>query len=145
MDFGLKLVSMPLLCSLFSNPVLAENLSDLSFNTTANTLITSHALGNVRGAISVNMTAGYSIELEQRVNIDGRIHVSGDIRVRESATALTETKQVSSDNSTGYWGEGNFAIGKDSALEDAEGNIGLNVTAGDHNVQGCGSFRTIPK
>lgn len=76
------------------------------------------------------------IEFEQRVNVDGRIRVSGDIRIRESATALIETKQVSSDNSTGYWGEGNFAIGKDSALEDAEGNIGVNVAAGDHNVQG---------
>lgn len=76
------------------------------------------------------------IQLEHRIKLEGKIRVSGDIHIRESATALTETKQISSDNSTVYHGEGNFAIGKDSALKEAEGNIGLNVTAGDHNVQG---------
>lgn len=82
---------------------------------------------------------GVSIEkdvsLEQDVKIDGRVRVGGYIGIDSSSLAVVNDKQITGANSVSNNEVTNSATVNGNALNNASGNIGVNVTAGDNNQQ----------
>jgi len=75
------------------------------------------------------------ISLEQDVEIEGKVDVNGSIYIDASSTALVNDKQINGDNNVTNNESTNTATVNGNALNNASGNIGLNVTAGDNNQQ----------
>ncbi|MBQ0799307.1 MAG: hypothetical protein KBT63_08460 [Porticoccaceae bacterium] len=77
-----------------------------------------------------------TIVYNQNIRNSGQITTMGLILVDSSAVAVSEVKQESGDNSvTNEFDTQNTATLSNTVLQDASGNIGVNVAAGDNNVQ----------
>lgn len=124
--YGFKLFSMSLLYWFLSSPAFAEDLQNLPLNTTANTLITSHALGNVRGAISINIAAGNS-----NAQLNARALA---IAPHGKSTTRINALQFVQENSVGGILNATARI-KDHAFSNAIGLISINQTSGTGNIQ----------
>ena len=87
-----------------------------------------------RGGSSVEIDK--EIVYNQNIRNSGQITTMGLILVDSSAAAVSEVKQESSANEVvNEFDTRNNASLSDSVLQDATGNIGVNVAAGDNNVQ----------
>lgn len=75
------------------------------------------------------------ISLEQDIEIKGRVYVGGFAYVDASSTAIVDDKQINGGNNVHNNEVTNSATVGGDALNNASGNIGLNVTAGDNNQQ----------
>ncbi|MDO9282550.1 MAG: hypothetical protein Q7T88_09235 [Methylotenera sp.] len=75
------------------------------------------------------------ISLEQDIEVKGRIYVGGFAYVDASSTAIVDDKQINGDNEVLNNEVTNAAAVNGNALNNASGNIGVNVTAGDNNQQ----------
>ncbi|MDD2933888.1 MAG: hypothetical protein PHO76_08390 [Methylotenera sp.] len=75
------------------------------------------------------------ISLEQDIAVKGVLLVGGIARVDASSTAIVDDKQINGDNDVLNNEVTNAATVSGNALNNASGNIGVNVTAGDNNQQ----------
>jgi hypothetical protein len=76
-----------------------------------------------------------SIAFDQNVAIRGGALVYGRILVNSSATAVVDDKQINHDNRVLNQHHHNNASVDGNAMRGARGNIGVNVAAGDNNMQ----------
>ncbi len=101
-------------------------------------LLTSPAVfanDNDRGRDHDDVKIKKEISLEQDVEIEGKVRVNGTITLDASSAAIVNDKQINGDNSVTNNESTNTATVNGNALNNASGNIGLNVTAGDNNQQ----------
>lgn len=82
-----------------------------------------------------SVTIEKDISLEQDVEIEGHVRVTGTIDIDASSTAIVDDKQINGGNHVTNDEVTNSATVSGDALNNASGNIGLNVTAGDNNQQ----------
>jgi len=75
------------------------------------------------------------ISVKQDVKTEGRVYVDGDIYIDSSSMAVVDDKQVSIHNEVNNTESTNTSTVNGNALNNASGNIGLNVTSGDNNQQ----------
>lgn len=75
------------------------------------------------------------LSLEQDVEIKGRVNVGGQINIDASSVAVVNDKQINGGNDVQNNEVTNSATVNGNALNNASGNIGVNVTAGDNNQQ----------
>lgn len=75
------------------------------------------------------------ISFEQDIEVKGRVYVGGFAYVDASSTAIVDDKQINGDNEVLNNEVTNAAAVNGNALNNASGNIGVNVTAGDNNQQ----------
>ena len=76
-----------------------------------------------------------SVTFDQNVAIRGGALVYGRILVNSSATAVVDDKQINHDNKVLNQHHNNNATVNGAAMSGARGNIGVNVAAGDNNMQ----------
>ncbi|HEX5464276.1 MAG TPA: hypothetical protein VFW88_06130 [Burkholderiales bacterium] len=76
-----------------------------------------------------------SVKINKSVKIDGEVKVDGRIKVGSDAEAIVNNTQASHDNIGANTGHTNNASGSGDALAGSQGNIGLNIAAGDNNAQ----------
>lgn len=74
-------------------------------------------------------------KLENDVEVEGRVSVTGVIPVNAESGAMVDTKQQSVGQTVGNNIVDNDAVVHEDALRGAQGNLGLNVSAGDNNAQ----------
>ncbi len=87
--------------------------------------------GNNHDGVSIKK----DISLDQDIAVKGLILVGGIARVDASSTAIVDDKQINGDNDVLNNEVTNDATVNGNALNNASGNIGVNVTAGDNNQQ----------
>lgn len=75
------------------------------------------------------------VSLKQDVEIKGRVNVGGQINIDASSVAVVNDKQINGGNDVKNNEVTNSATVNGNALNNASGNIGVNVTAGDNNQQ----------
>ncbi|MFZ3087277.1 MAG: hypothetical protein WA123_04345 [Methylotenera sp.] len=75
------------------------------------------------------------VSLKQDVEIKGRVNVVGQINIDASSVAVVNDKQINGSNDVKNNEVTNSATVNGNALNNASGNIGVNVTAGDNNQQ----------
>lgn len=75
------------------------------------------------------------LKYKQDVTVRGNVDVGGVIRLDSSSAAVVDDKQINYLNNVGNDEVTNSAVVNGNAMENAAGNIGLNVTAGDNNQQ----------
>ena len=75
------------------------------------------------------------VSLKQDVEIKGRVNVGGQINIDASSVAVVNDKQINGGNDVTNNEVTNSATVNGNALNNASGNIGVNVTAGDNNQQ----------
>ncbi|MDP3745078.1 MAG: hypothetical protein Q8Q76_12185 [Methylotenera sp.] len=75
------------------------------------------------------------ISFEQDIEVKGRVYVGGFAYVDASSTAIVDDKQINGGNNVLNNEVTNAATVNGDALNNASGNIGVNVTAGDNNQQ----------
>lgn len=75
------------------------------------------------------------ISVKKDVEIEGTVRVVGLIPVFSSAMAVVDDKQINTRNSVENDIHNNNASAGDNVLNGASGNIGLNIAAGDNNMQ----------
>lgn len=75
------------------------------------------------------------LKYKQDVTVRGNVNVGGVIRLDSSSAAVVDDKQINYLNSVGNDEVTNSSVVNGNALQNASGNIGLNVTAGDNNQQ----------
>lgn len=75
------------------------------------------------------------VSLKQDVEIKGRVNVGGQINIDASSVAVVNDKQINGGNEVQNNEVTNSATVNGNALNNASGNIGVNVTAGDNNQQ----------
>ena len=95
---------------------------------------------NLSGDISTTqnhtkVTIEKDMQYKQHVDVSGRVNVRGTINVDSSAAAVVDDKQINYLNSVENNLVTNSATVGGNALQNARGNIGVNVTAGDNNQQ----------
>lgn len=83
----------------------------------------------------VNVKLKKEISVTKDVEIKGRVGVIGLIPVFSSAMAVVDDKQINTGNSVENDIHNNNASAGDNVLNGASGNIGLNIAAGDNNMQ----------
>jgi uncharacterized protein YdeI (BOF family) len=76
-----------------------------------------------------------SVKINKSVKIDGKVDIDGKIKVGSDAEAIVNNSQASHGNAVTSTKHSNNASGSGDALGGAQGNIGLNIAAGDNNVQ----------
>lgn len=72
---------------------------------------------------------------DRDVDVKGDVDVEGTIPVESSSAALTSQNQNNYKNKAINSLTDNTALSVENGLQDASGNIGLNITAGDNNAQ----------
>ena len=82
-----------------------------------------------------DVTFDKDIRVNSNVNLIGGSLVLGITRVEAASIALVKDKQENYDNTVKNVVQDNDATVEDQALENASGNIGLNMTAGNNNQQ----------
>jgi hypothetical protein len=75
------------------------------------------------------------ISVSKEVSYEGGISISGNIQVDSLGMSVIDQDQAAQANVTTNWGQENNSSLDDNALMGAAGNIGVNVAAGDNNVQ----------
>lgn len=97
--------------------------------------------GGDRGGVRISYQNEADVELktewklENDIEVEGRVEVRGIIPVAAESGAMVDTKQQSTGHTVGNNIVDNDAVVGDNALNGAQGNVGLNVSAGDNNAQ----------
>jgi hypothetical protein len=85
---------------------------------------------------TVNVDVTKNVSNTKDISVDGKVKVKGTINVKSDAEALTKADQQSTNNTNeNYTVNDNLAHINGNAAQNAQGNIQLNVTGGDNNVQ----------
>jgi hypothetical protein len=85
---------------------------------------------------NVNVNVNKSVSNTKDVSVDGKVKVKGTINIKSDAEAMTKADQQSTRNTTdNEKSDNNLATVNGNAGSNAQGNIGINVSAGDNNVQ----------
>ncbi|MGH8128848.1 MAG: hypothetical protein ACRETC_10920 [Gammaproteobacteria bacterium] len=85
---------------------------------------------------NVNVNVNKSVSNTKDITVKGNVKVKGTIKVKSDAEAMTKTDQQSTNNTTdNEKSDNNYAHVDGHAGANAQGNIGINVTAGANNVQ----------
>jgi len=121
MKFKLKPVAVMVSALLVSPLAMAGDLIDESYSV------------SVDNATDVSLKK--HIKVKKDVDITGNIHFYGSNPVNASSMAVVDDKQFNTSNSVENMHHHNNANLRDNALENAKGNIGANVSAGDNNMQ----------
>ena len=80
-------------------------------------------------------TLSKHVSVSKTVSYDGEVRVDGRIRVDSLGMAVIDQEQDSDGNTTINDRVDNSASLDGDALKDSKGNIGVNISAGDNNVQ----------
>jgi hypothetical protein len=80
-------------------------------------------------------TLSKSVSVTKSVDYSGEVGISGNIRIDSLGMAVIDQEQDSDNNTTVNDRVDNNATFNGDALRDGKGNIGVNVSAGDNNVQ----------
>lgn len=85
---------------------------------------------------TVNVDVTKNVSNTKDISVKGTVKVKGTINVKSDAEALTKADQQSTNNTNqNYTVNDNLAHINGNAAQNAQGNIQLNVTGGDNNVQ----------
>lgn len=85
---------------------------------------------------TVNVDVTKNVSNTKDISVAGKVKVKGTINVKSDAEALTKADQQSINNTNeNYTVNDDIAHLNGNAAQNAQGNIQLNVTAGDQNVQ----------
>ncbi|MBV1892296.1 MAG: hypothetical protein KUG60_03180, partial [Gammaproteobacteria bacterium] len=96
----------------------------------------AYAEDSMQGGTDDNVSINKNINVSQNTSINGEILSLGLIMVDSSAMAVSDLVQDSNNNQvTNGPDSTNSALVDGNALDSASGNIGLNVAAGDNNIQ----------
>jgi len=108
-------------------------MADNDFSKTYTETVIVNLLNEGTVVLDKEMIASYDF------SVWGGVDVTGDIYIDSSAAALVDDKQVNHHNDV--WNEWhmNDAVIDGWAFQDASGNIGTNVAAGDNNIQDNGT------
>lgn len=87
----------------------------------------------VKNQVSVDLDKDTSFDTD--VDVTGTANVVGTIVVDSSASAVIDDKQINHDNGVGNIRHENNASLDGNAMSDASGNMGVNISAGDNNMQ----------
>jgi len=88
--------------------------------------------------VNVNVTdveMTKKLSFSKDIRLDGDVTVSGELNADHSVTAVVEDKQYLSGNTGVNHLLENTAKAGDNVLQNASGDIGLNMSAGDNNLQ----------
>jgi len=107
---------------------LALAIGALSFSTVSS----AEYWGEDGDSATVNKEVNVALDW----GIEGTTYIGGRINVDRMGMAIIDDTQSSTDNVVDNVGSTNSSSMGDSALRDASGNIGVNIAAGDNNVQG---------
>ncbi|BBB27854.1 hypothetical protein [Amphritea japonica] len=91
------------------------------------------AEGNSRGGSGAHLSK--HVHVKKSVEYSGDVAITGRIRVDSLGMAVVDQEQDSDNNLTINDRVDNSATLDGNALKGAKGNIGVNISAGDHNVQ----------
>lgn len=95
--------------------------------------ISEHYSVSVNNSIDVKLKK--EIKNTKNVDISGHVSVFGAIPVTSSAMAVVDDKQINTGNVVSNTHHTNNATASGGAMSGASGNIGLNISAGDNNMQ----------
>jgi hypothetical protein len=84
---------------------------------------------------NVHVNVNKNVKNIKDYTVKGKVKINGTVQVGASAWGLTKTDQQSVGNGTLSFFTPNNAKVDGGALDNAQGNIGVNVTAGNNNVQ----------
>ncbi|MGH8128610.1 MAG: hypothetical protein ACRETC_09670 [Gammaproteobacteria bacterium] len=85
---------------------------------------------------NVNVNVNKSVSNTKDVTVKGNVKVKGTINIKSDAEAMTKADQQSTKNTTdNEKSDNNLATVDGNAGSNAQGNIGINVSAGANNVQ----------
>lgn len=130
-----KMKSAPLalaVAALFAAP-LAFSQEDIRDSKSTSATSVSRDSSSTENSTSVNIEK--DLRYRQNVSVGGRVHVTGHIDVNSSSAAVVDDKQINYLNQVNNDEVTNSSVVNGNALQNAAGNIGLNVTAGDNNQQ----------
>ncbi len=85
--------------------------------------------------ISGDVSVSKDVSLESHVHMGGLVWVGGYIPIDSSSIAIVSDQQVNNNNNVENDEVTNSAVVTGNSLNNASGNIGVNVTAGDNNQQ----------
>lgn len=77
-----------------------------------------------------------TVTINKNVDYSGNVSITGTIRVNSLGMAVINDEQDSDDNRVINGQVDNNALMDEDAMHDAKGNLGVNISAGDNNVQG---------
>lgn len=130
-----KMKSAPLalaVAALFAAPLAFSQEDTRDSKTTSATSVSTDS-SSTENSIRVNIEK--DLRYRQNVSVGGRVHVTGHIDVNSSSAAVVDDKQINYLNQVDNDEVTNSSVVNGNALQNAAGNIGLNVTAGDNNQQ----------
>lgn len=130
-----KMKSAPLalaVAALFAAPLAFSQEDTRDTKTTSATSVSTDS-SSTENSIRVNIEK--DLRYRQNVSVGGRVHVTGHIDVNSSSAAVVDDKQINYLNQVDNDEVTNSSVVNGNALQNAAGNIGLNVTAGDNNQQ----------
>ena len=114
--------------ALFASP-LAYAQESVSNSASSSNSMTS----TLENDVDVNLETTW--ELTNNITVRGTVRVNGDIRVNAESAAVVDTKQESIQGNVMNTIVDNNAKVEGNAMQNAQGNIGVNVSAGDNNAQ----------
>ncbi|MGH8128944.1 MAG: hypothetical protein ACRETC_11410 [Gammaproteobacteria bacterium] len=76
-----------------------------------------------------------SISIDKDIDVDGHLNLKGNIKSKSDSEAVVNDSQSTGGNFVDNDNHKNNASASGDALHGAQGNIGLNVGAGDNNIQ----------
>ena len=114
--------------ALFASP-LAYAQESVSNSASSSNSMTS----TLENDVDVNLETTW--ELTNNITVRGTVRVNGDIRVNAESAAVVDTKQESIHGNVMNTIVDNNAKVEGNAMQNAQGNIGVNVSAGDNNAQ----------
>ncbi|WP_397406336.1 hypothetical protein [Polaromonas sp.] len=130
-----KMKSAPLalaVAALFAAPLAFSQEGTQDSKTTSATSVSTDT-SSTENSTSVNIEK--DLRYRQDVHVKGHVYVNGSISVDSSSAALVDDKQINYLNQVNNDEVTNSSVVNGNALQNAAGNIGLNVTAGDNNQQ----------
>lgn len=94
------------------------------------------AMGDGDGQHQEGASISKHVHVSKHVKYAGEVGIAGYIRVDSLGMAVIDDKQYSGGNYVNNVNADNDATLDGNALKDSKGNIGVNIGAGDNNVQG---------
>lgn len=119
--------------ALFAAPLAFSQDSNIQDSKSSTAATVSADVNTTASQTSVRIDK--DLRYGQNVNVNGTVGVSGAIQVNASSAAVVDDQQINYLNNVGNDEVTNAATVNGNALQNASGNIGLNVTAGDNNQQ----------
>lgn len=111
------------------------NMKKLPLAVIIASLVSLPVLAKTQNTSDSEVTLKKSIDVSKKVEFKGKVNIDGAIEVKGLGMAVVENVQESSTNVGMNSYHSNSASVGDTSFKNASGNIGVNVAAGDNNVQ----------